>query len=42
MPSAGRYVADGVWDADAWSKQIGAAVILKEMWSRGLVKVAGA
>ena len=35
----GRYVRDGVWDADAWSKQIGSAVILREMAARGIVRV---
>ena len=34
----GRYVRDGVWDGNAWSKQIGAAVILKAMVARGLVR----
>lgn len=35
----GKYVADGVWDARAVSDQVGAAVILKELVTRGLVKI---
>ena len=42
LEEPGRYTSDGVWDADAWSKQIGAAVILKERVGRGLIKVVGA
>lgn len=34
----GRYVADGVWDASAISKQIGAAVLMHTMESRGEVR----
>lgn len=35
----GKYVADGVWDSRAVSDQVGAAVILRELVIRGLVKV---
>ena len=42
LEQPGRYVADGVFDTNAWSKQIGAAVILREMVSRGLVRIQGA
>jgi lysozyme family protein len=33
----GRYVSDGVWDAESVSQQIGAAVILKELINIGEV-----
>lgn len=33
----GKYVADGVWDANAVSKQCGAAVMLKALIEAGLV-----
>ncbi len=42
LEQPGRYVADGSWDPTAWSKQVGAAVVLKEMVTRGLASVAGA
>ncbi len=35
--SRGKFVADGVWDASAVSKQCGAAVMLKELVERGVV-----
>jgi lysozyme family protein len=35
--SKGKYVADGVWDPNAVSKQCGAAVMLKELVERGVV-----
>lgn len=41
LEQPGRYVADGSFDATAWSKQIGAAVILKEMCKRKIIKVDG-
>jgi lysozyme family protein len=34
---AGKYVADGVWDPDAVSDQIGAAVLLRRMVARRLM-----
>lgn len=36
----GKFVADNVWDANAVSKQCGAAVILKVLVERGVVTVA--
>lgn len=33
----GKYVQDGVWDPDALSKQVGAAVMLRELVNRKLV-----
>ncbi len=42
LEQPGRYVSDGVWDGAAWSKQIGAAVVLKQMVIRGVAQVAGA
>lgn len=38
MEQPGRYIADGKWDASTWSKQIGAAVLLKTLVTRGLAK----
>ncbi len=35
--SKGKFVADGVWDANAVSKQCGAAVILKVLVDKGVV-----
>jgi lysozyme family protein len=35
----GKYVADGVWDANAVSRQVGAAAILKRMEQRGLIVI---
>lgn len=35
----GKFVADGVWDPKAVSKQCGAAAILKEMSNEGLIKL---
>lgn len=40
--SKGKYVADGVWDGNAVSKQCGAAVMLREMVREGIVKVPSA
>jgi len=37
--TSGKYVKDGRFDKDAVSKQIGAAVILKEMVSQNIVEV---
>lgn len=42
LEQPGRYAADGQWSPTTWSKQIGAAVVLKAMVGRGLVQVAGA
>lgn len=42
LEQSGRYVTDGVWNDTTWSKQIGAAVVLKAMVGRGLVQVEGA
>ena len=33
----GKYVKDGVWDANAVSRQCGAALLVKELVSRGVV-----
>ena len=33
----GKYVSDGKWSSSAVSKQVGAAVILKELANRGLL-----
>ena len=33
----GKYVKDGIWDANAVSRQCGAAVLVKEMAARGLI-----
>ncbi len=33
----GKYVADGVWDANAVSRQAGAAALLKRMEQRGII-----
>lgn len=35
----GKYVRDGVWDANAVSQQVGAAAILKRMEQRGLIAI---
>lgn len=35
----GKYVADGVWDANAVSRQVGAAAILKRMEQRGIIAI---
>ena len=35
--SKGKFVRDGVWDANAVSRQIGCAVILKELEIRGVI-----
>ena len=35
----GKYVRDGVWDANAVSGQVGAAAILKRMEQRGLIAI---
>jgi len=35
--SRGKYVADGVWDGSAVSKQCGAAVMLKALVDRGVI-----
>lgn len=35
--TCGKYVADGRWDCNAVSQQLGAAVILKEMVKRGII-----
>ncbi len=40
--SKGKYVADGVWDGNAVSKQCGAAVMLRELVREGIVKVPSA
>ena len=37
--TTGKYVADGVWDGNAVSKQCGAAVMLKELVRLGVVRV---
>ena len=34
----GRYVADGVWDDNAESQQVGCCAMLKEMEARGMLK----
>ena len=39
LEQPGRYITDGVWSPLAWSRQIGAAVILKTMVNRGLVTI---
>lgn len=36
----GKYVADGVWDAGAVSKQCGAAVVLKTLINQGVLKMS--
>ena len=38
----GKYVADGVWDGNAVSRQCGAAVMLRELVREGLVKIPSA
>jgi lysozyme family protein len=38
----GKYVADGVWDGNAVSRQCGAAVMLRELVRDGLVKIPSA
>lgn len=42
LEQPGRYVADGSWNPDTWSKQIGAAVLLKTMVGRGDIIIQGA
>jgi lysozyme family protein len=37
--SRGKYVADGVWDPNAVSKQIGCGVILHQLQSRGEISL---
>lgn len=37
IEEAGRYVADGVWSAEAWSNQIGVAAMLKKLIEKGAV-----
>lgn len=37
----GKYVADGVWDPNAWSDQVGCAAMLKELQNRGIVRFDG-
>ncbi len=39
--SKGKYVADNVWDSNAVSKQVGAAVILRRLVDLGKVKPLG-
>lgn len=39
LEQPGRYVKDGVWDSARWSSQIGAAVMLKTLISRGIVSL---
>jgi len=36
----GKYVADGVWDSNAVSAQLGCATLLKEIQNRGLLNMA--
>jgi len=35
--SKGKYVKDGVWDSNAVSRQCGAALLVKELVSRGVI-----
>ncbi len=37
--SRGKYVRDGVWDPEAVSKQVGAAVLLKRLAERQVIKL---
>lgn len=41
VEQAGRYVADSVWDASAWSDQVGCAAILKTLIEMGEVNLQG-
>jgi hypothetical protein len=34
--TAGRYVADGVWDPEAWSAQVGAIATMKALEGKGI------
>lgn len=40
--TSGKYVADGVWDANAVSRQCGAGVMLRELVREGIVKIPAA
>ncbi len=39
LEQPGKYTSDGVWNPKAVSKQTGAAVILKEMFEKGLIQI---